>query len=49
MIFILNDISFVPNYKSFLIISHILRNVINFVYERDSMSYFTRVSLLNCI
>jgi len=28
-------------------ISHILRNVVNIVWERDIMSYFTKLSLIN--
>jgi len=28
-------------------ISHILRNVINIVWERDTMSCFTKLSLIN--
>jgi len=33
--------------KVVLTISHVLRNVVNFVYERDIKSCFTKVSLIN--
>jgi len=39
--------SFRPKLYDVLGISHILRNIINIVWERDIMSCFTKLSLIN--
>ncbi|AES62329.1 hypothetical protein MTR_1g098490 [Medicago truncatula] len=44
---IINRYSLRPKLYDVLGISHILRNVINIVWERDIMSCFTKLSLIN--